>query len=175
MFNMIVTTLIAALFLIVDADRKVWKQTNSLGIPGLWDQDQLPCQGQSIVLPQDVIYVPANFHFGPETILPRDNGLLIFSSDGTNSIFELDLKEDSGCKRKNPDQAAQFKIAKYSNWYDPQHWSSEYYHNGPNSPIPHIQRVPCRFDQVIFPPQAAYKVRNMAIFLMDILTVNLNK
>ena len=142
---------------LAEADRKVWIQSTSLDDIKSWDQDQLPCQGQSIVLPEEVMYVPSDFNFGPETVLPSENGLLIFAMDGIN-LVSPPPEDNSACKRENKDKAAHFKLQKYSKWFDPQQWSSENYQNGPFSPIPHVQRVPCRYDQAIFPPESAYKV-----------------
>lgn len=141
------------------ADNKVWIQSTSLYDLKSWNSGQLPCSGQAIVLPQQVMYVPSDFKFGPEIILPNENGLLIFASDGEN--FLLEENEERSCHtvdKMDKSIAAHFKGQAYGNWYDPQNWRSEFYENGILSPIPHLHRVPCRYDQVIFPPNAAYKV-----------------
>ena len=138
-------------------DNKVWIQTTRLDDLKSWNSGQLPCSGQAIVLPDQVMYVPSDFKFGPEIILPKENGLLIFASDGEN--FLLEENEERSChKVKQMDKAAHFKGQAYGNWYDPQNWRSEFYQNGILSPIPHLHRVPCRYDQAIFPQNAAYKV-----------------
>lgn len=56
---------------------KIWTQSTSLGDPQQWEEERLPCLGQSIVLPEEVMFVPNQFKFGPETILPND-GMLLF-------------------------------------------------------------------------------------------------
>ena len=156
--NMIRHIIVFGLFASAQSDRKVWIQSTRLDNPQSWDQGQLPCQGQSMVLPEEVMYVTSDFHFGPETVLPSENGLLIFAMDGTNIISPQNIGENAACKRDNTDKSAHFLRQKYSKWFDPQLWASESYQNGPFSPIPHVQRVPCRYDEAIFPPESAYKV-----------------
>ncbi len=54
------------------------------------------------------------------------------------------------------DTYAVFKHQNYGHWYDPGNWRG-----GPREDpavIPHLQRVPCRYDTAIFPPQSAFKV-----------------
>lgn len=70
---------------------RTWTQTTSLDNPSLWREQRLPCDGQSIVLPNDVIYVPEAFRFGHETVLPT-NGMLLFHSSGKNTYEKEFLK-----------------------------------------------------------------------------------
>ncbi len=64
---------------------KLWQQSVTLGQADLWETGRLPCQGQSIILPQEVISVPGNFSFGSKVYLP-DNGILLFSQKGKTLI-----------------------------------------------------------------------------------------
>jgi hypothetical protein len=59
------------------------------------------------------------------------------------------------CTNSTP---ARFKKQKYSHWYDPANWKSLLEFDDNFSAIPHLQRVPCRYDEVVFPSEAAYKV-----------------
>ena len=68
-----------------DDETRSWTQSNSLGDVQKWRKGRLPCQGQSIVLPKDVVFVPQTFTFGPDTVLPH-NGMLLFPSNGTAFI-----------------------------------------------------------------------------------------
>ena len=61
---------------------------------------------------------------------------------------------------------AMFKKPIFQSWFDPSNWISVP-NNSPTkvsqsadqpSPIPHLQQVPCRYDKVSFPSNAAYKV-----------------
>ena len=56
-----------------------------------WKDGVLPCKGQSIVIPEEVVTVPKTFIFGPETILPN-NGMLLFDQSG-EVYLELVSKE----------------------------------------------------------------------------------
>ena len=47
----------------------------------LWEGGRLPCPGQSMVLPQEVVSVPGNFSFGSKVFLP-ENGMLLFPQEG---------------------------------------------------------------------------------------------
>ena len=76
------TTAFCLLLIIIKADDEIrtWTQSNSLGDLQKWRKGRLPCQGQSIVLPKDVVFVPKTFTFGPDTILPQD-GVLLFDGN----------------------------------------------------------------------------------------------
>ena len=63
------------------------------------------------------MYVPSDFKFGPEIILPKENGLLIFASDGEN--FLLEENEERSChKVKQMDKAAHFKGSMSHNYIE---------------------------------------------------------
>ena len=55
-----------------------------------WKDGTLPCKGQSIVIPEEVVMVPKTFIFGPETILPN-NGMLLFDQSGKSWILLLKI------------------------------------------------------------------------------------
>ena len=78
--------LISSIIKAADDEIRTWTQSNSLGDLQKWRKGRLPCQGQSIVLPKDVVFVPKTFTFGPDTILPQ-NGMLLFPSDGIFFYF----------------------------------------------------------------------------------------
>lgn len=65
----------------VSSDIRIWTKTISLGDARQWSNGRLPCKGQSIIIPEEVISVPKTFNFGPETILPN-NGMLLFDKSG---------------------------------------------------------------------------------------------
>ena len=64
-----------------EARHKVWTQSVTLGLPDQWVNGRLPCPGQSISLPAEVISVPVDFGFGSKVFLP-DNGILLFPDKG---------------------------------------------------------------------------------------------
>ena len=80
-------------------------------------------------------------------------------------------QKNSNPKRKEEcnlrmNTTAIFKKPKFGNWFDPSNWISVPTSNPTKlsqstnqpSPIPHLQQVPCRYDKVSFPSNAAYKV-----------------
>ena len=67
--------------------------------------------------------------------------------------------------RKN--STAIFRNPVYQSWFDPNNWISysssdknNLYPSTDNrpSPVPHLQRIPCRYDKASFPLNAAFKV-----------------
>ena len=67
---------------------KLWQQSVTLGQADLWESGRLPCQGQSIILPSEVISLPGNFSFGSKVFLP-DNGILLFPQKGKKKHLAL--------------------------------------------------------------------------------------
>ena len=82
--------ILLASFLInfVRSDIRIWTKTISLGDARQWSNGRLPCRGQSIIIPEEVISVPKTFNFGPETILPN-NGMLLFDKSGNKDSFHV--------------------------------------------------------------------------------------
>ena len=90
------------------------------------------------------------------------------------------LQPSSDCLyQKN--STAIFRNPEYQSWFDPNNWisyaSSDIHKLYPSnsdkypsivmypSPVPHLQRVPCRYDKVSFPLNAAYKVSYISVNL----------
>ena len=75
------------------------------------------------------------------------------------------IQQSPDCQyRRN--STAIFRNPQYQSWFDPNNWIS--YASSDNnklypstldrpSPVPHLQRVPCRYDKASFPLNAAYK------------------
>merc|ERR1712223_575647 len=107
-------------------------------------------------------------------LLPQ-NGMILLPSSG--SIFMSNrpskgVNPSADCRlRKN--STAIFRNPSYQSWFDPNNWISyasndkekSYPSNDDKpSPVPHLQRVPCRYDKASFPLNAAYKVKLSIIF-----------
>ena len=83
------------------------------------------------------------------------------------------IQPSSDCQyQKN--STAIFRNPEYQSWFDPNNWISYassdihklYPSNGDKtSPVPHLQRVPCRYDKASFPLNAAYKVSYISVTL----------
>ena len=61
---------------------KIWQQRVTLGQADLWEGGRLPCEGQPIILPQEVVSIPGNFSLGSKVFLP-ENGMILFPLKGT--------------------------------------------------------------------------------------------
>ena len=60
---------------------KIWQQRVTLGQADLWEGGRLPCEGQPIILPQEVVSIPGNFSLGSKVYFP-ENGLILFPQKG---------------------------------------------------------------------------------------------
>ncbi len=129
---------------------KTWIKNNRLDDEDLWLQKRLPCAGQRVVLPEEeTFFVPNGMKMGPEIILPQ-NGLLLFPSDNTKLV--LVEKADDKCELKGD---AVVRKPEFYSWHDPSNWLIE----GDGAlATPHTHRIPCRYDRVAFPKDAAFKV-----------------
>ena len=94
-------------------------------------------------------------------------------SDASQDIQKKEWKQKNS---KSPQQdncqlrfnrTAIFRKPDFQSWFDPGNWISNSENIPSNiqlsskslpSPIPHLQRIPCRYDKVSFPSNAAYKV-----------------
>ena len=73
---------------------------------------------------------------------------------------ELQTPQMKSCRASNP--IAGDAITKtgrvYPSWHRPSNWKSAEFPAGDDlSPQPHLHRVPCRHDEVVFPRNGAYK------------------
>ncbi|TRY75323.1 hypothetical protein TCAL_00740 [Tigriopus californicus] len=141
----------------LQAEFKIWRQSLDLGNPKLWVDNQLPCPGQRMILPEKrVVFFPASLTIGAEMVLPN-NGMVLFPKDFRGGFFTNKSKETpqeilSKCSNAIGD--AVFLPKEASFWHDPANWRE----NEDPTPVPHLNQIPCRFDHVIFPSDAAYLV-----------------
>ena len=90
-----------------------------------------------------------------------------------SSTLTKRIQPSSDCQyQKN--STAIFRNPKYQSWFDPNNWisyASSDIHKLYSSnrditfPVPHLQRVPCRYDKASFPLNAAYKVSYISVNL----------
>jgi hypothetical protein len=82
------------------------------------------------------------------------------------------VEEKEDCKLRM-NTTAMFKKPIFESWFDPSNWISvstsiptkvSQSTNQPSA-IPHLQQVPCRYDKVSFPSNAAYKVISFLLVL----------
>lgn len=156
MWPKIETTLLLITIGSLQAEYKIWRQSLDLGNPKLWLDNQLPCPGQRMVLPEErVVFFPASLTIGIEMVLPT-NGMVLFPKDFNGNFLP---SSDHGsaevppyCSNAIGDAVFLPRISSF--WHDPVNWRV----NEDPSPVPHLNQIPCRFDHVVFPSNAAYMV-----------------
>ncbi|KAK2184319.1 hypothetical protein NP493_270g02016 [Ridgeia piscesae] len=122
-----------------------------------WKNGRLPCHNDHVVFPEDAppVFVQINTTL-VEIMLPV-NGELILGSDMSLS-FPLAVDNDSTC----PGQEVEYNRTDPKLWFDPVNWCSVENPNGtcmdPQTPLLASQRIPSRYDAVIFPPESAFYI-----------------
>ena len=119
---------------------------------------------------------------------------LTFVGNITFSDASQDIKKSEWQQKnsKSPHQdncqsrlnrTAIFRKPDFQSWFDPGNWISNSENIPSNiqlsseslpSPIPHLQRIPCRYDKVSFPSNAAYKVFRYFLHL-GVLELNITR
>ena len=82
---------------------------------------------------------------------------LVGAEAGKRAAEELQTPQMESCRaRKHPTGDAATKARRvYPRWHQPQNWGSEEF-IGDWSPQPHLHRIPCRHDEVVFPKDNVY-------------------
>jgi hypothetical protein len=139
--------LVAVILITVCHADKAWRQRTRIDDPKMWTDAKLPCAGQRVLLPDnEVLSLPAgDFSLGAQLVLPL-NGLLLLPQ----LMSSLPLAQGS-CSGD-----AQMKAPDAGSWHDPANWRET---ESFGSALPHLMQIPCRYDSVAFPDDAAFKVR----------------
>ena len=80
---------------------------------------------------------------------------MVDDKTGKRAMQELQTPQMKSCRASNP--TAPDAVTKtgrvYSSWHRPSNWKSAEFPAGDDrsSPQPHLHRVPCRHDEVVFP------------------------
>ena len=79
---------------------------------------------------------------------------LVDDETGKRAMKELQTPQMKSCRASNP--TAPDAVTKtgrvYPSWHRPSNWgSAEFAATDDQSPQPHLHRVPCRHDEVVFP------------------------
>ncbi|XP_023327575.1 protein amnionless [Eurytemora carolleeae] len=138
---------------ILGAER-VWQWSNSLATPSHWSQGRIPCTGQDVELPSEIMFMSETAEYGKISI--EEGGELIFPS--TASLTLLNKPPPTMHGKVKEECSMRLESAVYisrppGSWMDPSNWNSKY-----PTPIPHTQQVPCKHDTAVFPPNMTYKV-----------------
>uniref|UniRef100_A0A8C0LYV8 Protein amnionless n=1 Tax=Canis lupus familiaris TaxID=9615 RepID=A0A8C0LYV8_CANLF len=161
---------------------KLWVPTTDFEAPANWSQNRTPCAGAVVQFPADKAvsvvvrashgfsdmapghsWLSASTHpllsglghcpinWGPASkLLPRDGEFVLASGAGFGA---LDAGRDPDCGAGAP---ALFLDPDRFSWHDPRLWRSGDAARGLFSVD--AERVPCRHDDVVFPPDASFRV-----------------
>ena len=56
--------------LTVKAVRKVWQWSNDFHNPSHWEDDQIPCSGQSVVIQDEIVFLSKDIALGNLNLAP---------------------------------------------------------------------------------------------------------
>ncbi|KAK7060638.1 hypothetical protein SK128_016648 [Halocaridina rubra] len=124
---------------------KRWVRTWDLDDKGNWEDRKLPCRGKTATLPihpSNTIFLGARVTVGILEL--PESGQFIFG-DGANLV--LDDGAENNC------QDTKWVHHGPDSWWDPKAWSYPHYDDSDTSPVPHVHRVPCTRDTVLFTHQ----------------------
>ncbi|XP_071069755.1 protein amnionless isoform X4 [Dasypus novemcinctus] len=131
---------------------KFWVPTTHFEAAANWSQNRTPCAGAAVEFPADklVSVLVREGHGLSDLLLPLDGELVLASGAGFSAA---DTSLDADCGAGAP---ALFRDPDRFWWHDPLLWRSGDSASGLFSVD--AERVPCRHDDVVFPPDAAFRV-----------------
>uniref|UniRef100_A0A8C0S5K6 Protein amnionless n=2 Tax=Canis lupus familiaris TaxID=9615 RepID=A0A8C0S5K6_CANLF len=131
---------------------KLWVPTTDFEAAANWSQNRTPCAGAVVQFPADkaVSVVVRASHGFSDMLLPRDGEFVLASGAGFGAA---DAGRDPDCGAGAP---ALFLDPDRFSWHDPRLWRSGDAARGLFSVD--AERVPCRHDDVVFPPDASFRV-----------------
>ncbi|XP_060037058.1 protein amnionless isoform X1 [Erinaceus europaeus] len=135
------------------AAQKLWVPNTDFESGDNWSQNRTPCAGAVVLFPAKkmVSVLVRSSHGVSDMLLPLDGEFVLASGAG---FFAQDTQSDSGCPSDAP---AAFRDPDRFSWFDPRLWRSADAAHGLFSVD--AERVPCRHDAVVFPPDGAFRVR----------------
>ncbi|XP_017383530.1 protein amnionless isoform X1 [Cebus imitator] len=137
---------------LTQAASKLWVPNTDFEVAANWSQNRTPCEGGAVEFPADKMLsvLVRESHAVSDLLLPLDGELVLASGAGFGIS---DAGSHWGCGAGNP---AVFRDPDRFSWYDPHLWR-------PGDEAPGLfsvdaERVPCRHDDVVFPPSASFRV-----------------
>lgn len=131
---------------------KIWVPNTDFDAAENWSQNRTPCAGAAVEFPADkmVSVLVREAHSVANMLLPLDGELVLasgarFSASDTSS--DLDCSAGAPAVFLDPDRFS---------WHDPRSWRSEAAAHGLF--FVDAERVPCRHDDVVFPPDTSFRV-----------------
>ncbi|XP_070579133.1 protein amnionless-like [Ptychodera flava] len=134
-----------------DASTKEWLPNVNYDNPDNWNVKRLPCANDRVMLtgPENSVvsvFLQSNSTMR-EIILPMD-GVVTMQSDMVLSFS--DANEDPSC----PGEDVEFIRSNAKDWFDPDNWK-----DSESAPLLETERVPCSYDDVVFPRDSRYYVQ----------------
>ncbi|XP_023374618.1 protein amnionless [Otolemur garnettii] len=140
------------LYTLTLAAYKLWIPNTNFDAAANWNQNRTPCAGSAVEFPPDKmvsVLVQEGYPIS-DMVLPLDGELILASGAGfsaSEASSRLDCSSGAPALFRDPDRFF---------WHDPHLWSSADEVLGLFSVD--AERVPCRHDDVFFPPNASFRV-----------------
>ena len=90
---------------------------------------------------------------------PNNGHWLIYPLIFPLGQFSLSESEENESCHNSSESTSTFLTQPFESWYNPSNWKSK-----DDSAMPHLHRVPCRYDRVVIPPDSAPKVKQLKKF-----------
>ncbi|PNJ26201.1 protein amnionless isoform X1 [Pongo pygmaeus] len=137
---------------LTQAASKLWVPNTDFDVAANWSQNRTPCAGGAVEFPADkmVSVLVREGHAVSDMLLPLDGELVLASGAG---FGVSDVGSHLDCGRGEP---AVFRDSDRFSWHDPHLWRSG--DEAPGLFFVDAERVPCRHDDVFFPPSASFRV-----------------
>uniref|UniRef100_G3QNS5 Protein amnionless n=1 Tax=Gorilla gorilla gorilla TaxID=9595 RepID=G3QNS5_GORGO len=131
---------------------KLWVPNTDFDVAANWSQNRTPCAGGAVEFPADkmVSVLVREDHAVSDMLLPLDGELVLASGAG---FGVSDVGSHLACGAGEP---AVFRDSDRFSWHDPHLWRSG--DEAPGLFFVDAERVPCRHDDVFFPPSASFRV-----------------
>uniref|UniRef100_A0A8C8ZBB6 Protein amnionless n=1 Tax=Prolemur simus TaxID=1328070 RepID=A0A8C8ZBB6_PROSS len=131
---------------------KVWVPNTDFDAAANWSQNRTPCAGGAVLFPADklVSVLVRHGHAISDMLLPLDGELVLAWGAGFGAS---DAGSHPDCSAGAP---ALFRDPDRFSWHDPHLWRSGDEARGLF--LVDADRVPCRHDDVVFPPNASFRV-----------------
>ncbi|XP_048218379.1 protein amnionless [Perognathus longimembris pacificus] len=131
---------------------KVWLPNTDFETAANWNQNRTPCAGGAVQFPADkaASVLVRESHAVSQVLLPLDGELVLASGAGFSAAGDgphPDCNAGGPWLFRNPDRFS---------WLDPHSWHTRDEARGLFSVD--AERVPCRHDDVLFPPNASFRV-----------------
>ncbi|BFZ12286.1 hypothetical protein BsWGS_15325 [Bradybaena similaris] len=144
------------LFARTGAVYKRWLPDTNFDNPNNWNLKRTPCGNDVAIIPDDspIVYMQLNTTI-KELLLPKNGEIIL----GKNMALGFTESAAVGCEEASGD--LEFTAVNPESWLDPENWCMAPTERGAcdrSLPTLDVERIPCRYDDVIFPRDHAYFV-----------------